>query len=242
MGVDCERFTPLRRSSAVREELLRIVGAPLTTTLLFYAGRLAPEKNLPLLLDVMAMLGAREYRLIVAGDGMMHEPLETACRARGIQGVVFPGHIAGRERLADYYANADIFVHPNPREPFGIAPLEAMASGLSLVAPNSGGVASYANETNAWLALPDAEAFVKAIREIRLYPEEARRRTAEGLRTAESHAWPLIATQYLRLYRELDAITKSDRIRQPEAFPIQTTTWPIQPAAWSTPARWQRGR
>ncbi len=43
--------------------------------------------------------------------------------------VTYLGHEADRRRLADLYANVDVFLHPNPREPFGIAPLEAMASG-----------------------------------------------------------------------------------------------------------------
>jgi alpha-1,6-mannosyltransferase len=50
------------------------------------------------------------------------------------------GYIADRELLADILANCDVFLHPNPHEPFGIAPLEAMASRLALVAPDSGGV------------------------------------------------------------------------------------------------------
>ena len=60
------------------------------------------------------------------------------------------GHL-DKELLADYYANADVFVHPNPKEPFGIAPLEAMASGVPVVAPNSGGILSYATDENIWM-------------------------------------------------------------------------------------------
>jgi alpha-1,6-mannosyltransferase len=230
MGVDCERFTPQRRSPEGREDLRRITGGSADSTVLLYAGRLAPEKNLPLLLDVMSLLEPDHYRLAIAGEGMMRETLEAICRQRGIRNVVFPGHIADRDRLADHYANADIFVHPNPREPFGIAPLEAMAAGLPLVAPNSGGVSSYAGESNAWLTAPTPEAFVRAIREIRSHPEEARRRTLAARQTAESHGWFSIATQYLRLYQELDGITKNARTR-----PVAARS--IQPRAWSTPAR-----
>ena len=68
-------------------------------------------------------------------------------------------------------ANADAFIHPNPREPFGIAPLEAMASGLPLVAPSSGGVMSYATEESAWLAPPDPENYARRIQEIFAHPD-----------------------------------------------------------------------
>src|SRR6202044_73830 len=105
--------------------------------------------------------------------------------------VTFLGHVADRETLADYYANADVFVHPNPREPFGIAPLEAMASGLALVAPNSGGVTSYAESTNAWLETPHAGAFAEAVTWIIRHPQEAVRRRNEARRTAERFDWPV---------------------------------------------------
>ncbi len=58
-------------------------------------------------------------------------------------------HIRDRESLAAHYASCDVFLHPNPSQPFGIAPLEAMASGLALVEPDSGGILSYADSTNA---------------------------------------------------------------------------------------------
>jgi alpha-1,6-mannosyltransferase len=224
MGVDCERFTPHRRSAEGRGKLRATTGAPANAAILLYAGRLAPEKNLPLLLEAMFLLEPEQYWLAIAGEGIMRETLEGECRRRGIRNVVFLGHIADRDRLADYYANADIFLHPNPREPFGIAPLEAMAAGLALVAPNSGGVSSYAGPDNAWLTEPTPEAFARAIREIHAHPEEARRRTAAARRTSEMHSWPAIASRYLQLYQELDAITKGERAMS------------IQPKAWSTPA------
>lgn len=228
MGVDCECFTPHRRSAEGRNRLRSDTGAPDTAAILLYAGRLAPEKNLPLLLDTMSLLEADRYQLAIAGEGTMRQTLEAACRRRGIRNVVFLGHIAERDRLADYYANADIFLHPNPREPFGIAPLEAMAAGLALVAPKSGGVSSYAGPGNAWLTEPTAAAFARAIREIRSHPAEAARRAAAARRTAEAYGWPAIAAGYLRLYRELDAITKGERA-------MSVSSFSIQPTAWSTP-------
>lgn len=47
------------------------------------------------------------------------------CGRRGLRHITFLGHIADRETLADHYAEADVFLHANPREPIGIAPLEA---------------------------------------------------------------------------------------------------------------------
>ncbi|MCC6991191.1 MAG: glycosyltransferase, partial [Acidobacteria bacterium] len=75
----------------------------------------------------------------------------------------FIGNLSDRAALAAHYASADVFAHPNAREPFGLGPLEAMASGVPVVVPNAGGVLSYANDGNAWLAAAEPDAFADAI-------------------------------------------------------------------------------
>ncbi len=133
MGVDVTRFSPDRRSAAMRQHLLQKSNGGPGTLLLLYAGRLAPEKNLPLLIEMMHSLQydrMRDYRLILVGDGIQRELLEQLTSRQAPGRVHFFGHLTDRERLAEVYASCDLFVHPNPREPFGIAPLEAMASGF----------------------------------------------------------------------------------------------------------------
>jgi glycosyltransferase involved in cell wall biosynthesis len=83
-----------------------------------------------------------------------------------------------------------------------------MSAGLALVAPNSGGVVSYANARNAWLVDPTAEAFAGAVREIRQSPERTARRTAQAAATGREFRWAGIAGRYLRLYREIHALTQ----------------------------------
>jgi len=210
MGVDCARFTTARKSAAIRNRLLEMTGGRPGATVLLYAGRLAPEKNLPLLIETAARLDPARYRLAVAGSGILLEPMRRECTSRGLDHVAFLGHVADRELLADYFANADIFVHPNPREPFGITPLEAMAAGLALVAPNTGGVTSYANETNAWLADPTPQAFARAIERART----GESRHAAARQTAVDHTWPRVTSRYLQLYRELNAMTQGQQLTE----------------------------
>jgi hypothetical protein len=120
--------------------------------------------------------------------------------------------MSDREALGDLYSNADIFVHPNPREPFGIAPLEAMASGLALVAPNSGGVTSYASRDNAWLADATGPSFAQAVRSVHA-DEALRQRKIEAARlTAERHSWDAATETFLKLYDDLYAFTKGLRL------------------------------
>jgi len=210
MGVDSDRFTPERKSAAGRERLIGLCGGSPDVTILLYAGRLAPEKNLGLLIETAARLDPARYRLAIAGSGILLESLRQDCAARGLNHVAFLGHVADRELLADCFANADVFVHPNPREPFGITPLEAMASGLALVAPNAGGVTAYANESNCRLADPSPEAFARAIGDV----SAGSNRRVAARQTALDHSWSRVTRRYLQLYRELHALTQGQQITE----------------------------
>ena len=93
------------------------------SVLLLYAGRISPEKNINLLVEMMKMLaadGTYDYRLMVAGAGPRSEWLAEQTEKLYPGKIVQLGHL-DKDTLANYYANADVFVHPNPREPFGIS-------------------------------------------------------------------------------------------------------------------------
>jgi alpha-1,6-mannosyltransferase len=141
--------------------------------------------------------------MIIAGDGMDRDKLSRAAESSFPGQVIFPGHISDRELLADLYANCDAFIHPNPKEPFGIAPLEAMASGLPLVAPNSGGVLAYANSENSWLATAEPEAFARAVFSVFEDSSSREQKIAKALETAAELTWEKAAGRYLDLYREI---------------------------------------
>ena len=204
MGVDDASFSPVKRSPELRRRLLGSDDRD-GTLLLLYVGRLAPEKNLGLLIAMLAELerAGQPFRLIFAGDGIARESLRRDAQARFADKVVFLGHISDREELARLYASCDFFVHPNPAEPFGIAPLEAMASGLPVVAPNRGGITSYANEGCAYLADPTPEAFARAILMALRFDVETACRAKAARAVAEAFAWPKVTERYLDLYDAL---------------------------------------
>ena len=167
-GVNVEQFSPARKSDRIKCEMRERVGIPDDSIVLLYAGRISPEKNIKLLpefMEILAKDSEKDYRLLVAGAGPQADWLREETAKRIPNKIVQLGHL-DKETLSDYYANCDVFVHPNPREPFGIAPLEAMASGTATLAPNAGGLLAYATNENAWLVAPTAENFARAVREI----------------------------------------------------------------------------
>lgn len=125
-GVDTRLFHPGRR----RPELRAQWGAGETDLVALYVGRIAPEKNLPVVLQAFAAM--RELRpdakLVLVGDGP-----ERARLQRENPGMVFAGMRTG-EDLAAHYASGDVFLFPSITETYGNVTIEAMASGLAVVA------------------------------------------------------------------------------------------------------------
>lgn len=205
-GVDPERFSPSRRSDEIKDQMRSLAGASTDPILLLYAGRISPEKNVGLLVDLMKILanGERDFRLLVAGDGPKKQWLREQAEKISPGKVVMLGHV-DKDRLADLYANADVFVHPNPKEPFGIAPLEAMASGVPTVAPNAGGILSYATNDNAWLVEPTGEAFAAAVREVVDDPELTNSKIEKALETARQNTGEISTDRLLSTYDKMFA-------------------------------------
>ncbi|CAN5839525.1 glycosyltransferase family 4 protein [soil metagenome] len=204
-GVNSEMFSPERKSSEVKKEMRERANVPENSIALLYAGRISPEKNIPLLVEFMKILARDEqndYRLLVAGAGPTEVWLKEQIKGDLKDKIILLGHL-DKELLADYYANADVFVHPNPKEPFGIAPLEAMASGVPVVAPNSGGILSYATDENIWMREPSGENFAVAIREILENPEKTESKIKNALETARNNTWEISTDRLLATYDKM---------------------------------------
>ncbi|MCI0683560.1 MAG: glycosyltransferase family 1 protein [Gemmataceae bacterium] len=130
-AVDSDLFHPRRRDAAMRSRLL---GGRTDRKLLLTVSRLAPEKNVGFLAEVVkALPGAA---LAIVGDGPARRDLER--RFEGLD-AHFVGYLKG-EQLAAAYASADAFVYASETETMGNVVLEAMACGCPVVAPHAGGI------------------------------------------------------------------------------------------------------
>jgi glycosyltransferase involved in cell wall biosynthesis len=125
-GVDTRLFHPGRRSAALRSQW----GIKPRQPVALYVGRLAPEKNLPVVLQAYASMKSvrRDTRLVLVGDG----PERAAMQAENPD-CIFAGMRTG-EDLATHYASGDVFLFPSTTETFGNVTVEAMASGLAVIA------------------------------------------------------------------------------------------------------------
>lgn len=205
-GVNSTLYTDARKTAAARQQIISEAGFPSDATVLLYAGRISPEKNIELLPQIMRLLAfdeTRDFRLLIAGDGPQKDWLRKELERQAQGKFKFFGHVTDKETLADLYANADVFVHPNPREPFGIAPLEAMASATPVVAPNAGGILTYATAENMWLVQPDAADFANAIQSVFANSAQTEMRVANALKTARAYTWEASTDRLFGLYDQM---------------------------------------
>jgi glycosyltransferase involved in cell wall biosynthesis len=130
-GVDADLFNPSRRCPEMRSHLTE--GHP-ESPLLLYAGRLSAEKDIESLRPVLQAFP--QARLALVGDGPHRKSLES--HFAGLP-AFFTGFLSGEE-LARAFASSDIFLMPSRTETLGLVVLEAMSSGLPVVAVRAGGI------------------------------------------------------------------------------------------------------
>lgn len=144
LGVDAEVFQPQRRGNWLRERL----GLAPTARVLVYAGRFAGEKNLPVLLDAFARLGAPYHLLLIGGDR----------QGRPAGNVTTVPYRRDSIELAEWLASADALVHAGTKETFGLVIVEAMACGRPVVAMRAGAVPEFVDQRVGMLAEPGSGA------------------------------------------------------------------------------------
>ena len=155
-GVDNRLFAPERRSADLR----RHWGVAEGELAALYVGRLAPEKNVRLAIDAyqeMKRCNAAS-KFILVGDGPIRGELQAEHPGLG-----FAGTQTG-ESLACHYASADIFLFPSETETFGNVTLEAMASGLAVVAYDYAAARIHIRhrETGWLVPFGDAQGFIES--------------------------------------------------------------------------------
>ena len=191
-GVDAIKYAPAKRDENLRMNLL---GENRDRKIIGYVGRLANEKRV----DDLAVLDRRsDIQLVIIGDGPARAKLE-----RALPNAVFVGYQSG-EQLARYYASLDVFVHTGKHETFCQSIQEALASGVPVIAPNSGGPTDLVNHgwTGYLIDTANSLELNKSVTEILNNPDHHFMR----MRARESvidRTWNLVNHQLIGHYQEL---------------------------------------
>ena len=189
-GVDTELFSPAHRDAGLRASW----GVDETTQVVLYVGRLAPEKNLKLVFAAFSAMHQcnPHTRLILVGDG----PDRAALQAAYPQ-AVFCGMRSGVD-LSRHYASADVFLFPSLTETFGNVTIEAMASGLAVVAYDYAAAEELIrhNENGVMAAYDDAEAFIAQAVRLAADPALAQRMALAARHTAQKMSWDSIHDRF----------------------------------------------
>lgn len=199
-GVDTTLFNRTRRS----DELRRQWGAKTPEQLVaLYVGRLAPEKNLALVIDSFVRIQSHQpnAKLVLVGDGPERAPLQSRHPSH-----VFAGMRSGVD-LAQHYASADLFLFPSTTETYGNVTLEAMASGLAVVAYDYAAARELIKHgTNGLLAPFDqASQFTALAERLAAAPDEISQLGNNARGTAETIGWEKV---YDAFERELLSIVR----------------------------------
>jgi glycosyltransferase involved in cell wall biosynthesis len=192
-GVDTRLFDPARRSDPLRASW----GAGPHDPVLLHVGRLAAEKNLACLAEAWEAAKSRtpKARLVMVGDG----PERRAFQQRFPE-AVFAGVRKG-EDLAAHYASGDVFLFPSLTETYGNVTLEAMASGLAVVAYNYAAAADLVRHGASGLLVPygDGAAFARLAADLAAAPARATQLGAQARNEAATRGWDSVV-------RRLEAI------------------------------------
>jgi alpha-1,6-mannosyltransferase len=211
LGIERGHFSPVLRDEGLRAAMLAQCDLPPDGKLLLGLGRHHPEKRWDVVIDAAERAGAAmPVGLMLLGTGVQSRQLEK--RIAGSPHIRMFRPVYDRERLARIMASCDALIHGSEAEPFGLVASEAMAAGLPLIVPDTGGCAEVADPMSAELyTARDAEAGAEAIQRLFARDPAMLRRaaiTAAGrVRSDREHTIEL-----MRYYAELVA-TKKARLR-----------------------------
>ncbi|MGB1256718.1 MAG: glycosyltransferase family 4 protein [Thiolinea sp.] len=196
-GVDTKRFNPAQRSHSLRHKL----NISDNQLLVMLVARLAPEKNAGFAFSVFRQIqrAVPDARFVLVGDG----PERARLQAKHPD-CIFTGMQCGEE-LATYYASADLFLYPSSSETFGLVVLEALASGLPVIAYDYAATALHIKNRENGLAIPlnDEAAFCREAVHLATDRQLRQKLAVEARKTASTLDWQCIVTCFDQIIRDI---------------------------------------
>jgi glycosyltransferase involved in cell wall biosynthesis len=185
----------------------RRLGIDARRKLLVNVSRMAHEKNISFLIEVLAVVRrfVPDVLLLLAGEGPALPTLERQVREMGLgANVRFVGYLDRKTDLLDCYRAGDVFVFASRTETQGLVLIEAMAAGLPVVAVAAMGTIDILAPRRGALVAPDEPAaFALLLLGLLQNPAERRRLAAEGRRYSIEWGDAIMAGRLAALYRHL---------------------------------------
>jgi len=188
-----------------RAEIRQELGFAPEQRVLLYVGRLAYEKNLPVLFDMAQRLMADQppVRLLMVGDGPFREEATRLVRQAGIGDRVRFAGLVPKNEVDRYYAAADLFVFSSITETQGLVVQEALGHGLPAVALAGGGAgASIVNGRNGYVVRNDAGEFCQAVARILDDQQLYEAMSNDGPRSVRHLGVPRMTEAVLKTYEQ----------------------------------------
>lgn len=196
-GIDTGLFSPAQRQPQLRSSW----GAAEQDRVMIYVGRLAVEKNLGAVIDCYRALKLQhpDIKLVLVGDGPMRNELQ-----QKHPDILFAGFRVGQD-LAQHYASADIFMFASKTETFGNVTIEAMASGLAVVAFRHAAAGELIQSgVNGMLADPaDKRGFSAAAQMLLNDREQMRAMGQQACMTANALGWPKVVEKTEAIFQKI---------------------------------------
>jgi glycosyltransferase involved in cell wall biosynthesis len=172
-----------------------------------YVGTVEPRKNLDVLLEAYEQLAPalrKRWPLVIAGSrGWNSEKIHDRMAKGATQGWLLYLNYIPQAQLPFLYAGAKLFVYPSLYEGFGLPPLEAMASGVAVIASDITSIAEYARGSAVLVAPGDVKLLTKTIYEALQSEEMFVDFTPTGIVKSKKMSWANTTQEILNVYRQL---------------------------------------
>jgi len=181
--------------------------------IILFVGRVAQEKSIDKIIKALAIIKKRSIgkeKLLIVGNGPAMDELKQLTRSLKVEeDVIFPGTIS-YEEIQHYYKMAYVFTIASTTETFGIVTIEALASGVPVLAIKAPGAVDILTDgLDGLLVDDDVEKIANALEKIIKEPELREKLSQGALKTSEKYSIDTISERMLILYREIIEINKS---------------------------------
>lgn len=204
-GIDIKKFSRYNDNNTCKDYLTNTLALDKDSTLLLFVGRFHEYKDIPTLIRAMGKVIKRckKVKLLIIGGGEAYPQVKEEIQKNEVNSHVIILNNISDEDLLKYYAGTDIFVFPSIGEGFGLVFLEAMASGLPIIAANAGASPEVVGDAGLLFEPRNSEDLADKILELINNKELYEKLRERGLERVKQFTWEKAAQEYFEIYKKV---------------------------------------